>query len=310
MMTALVSGGDGFIGSNLIKKLLKNEFKIINIDNNITSYPQEFFSEDYTKITEDISHINIDKIEKIDVIIHLASVASPIVYKNNPDLVLYPNVIGTKKLLELAERDNSKFFFASTSEVYGNVLPSIEGIKENDCAYTSLLTERSCYSAAKRFGEELTLNFINKGGQASNLRFFNVYGNNMDLKHIGYGRVIPNIFYNLRRNKKINIFGDGKQIRSFIWIDDLVEGIFEIINCSKKLPNAINIGNKEPISIIELAYSIGDLLNKQVEFNFLKNDSDEPTWRVPNINLIMNLTSWKPNTNLLEGLKKIADKDM
>ena len=89
MMTALVSGGDGFIGSNLIKKLLKNEFKIINIDNNITSYPQEFFSEDYTKITEDISHINIDKIEKIDVIIHLASVASPIVYKNNPDLVLY-----------------------------------------------------------------------------------------------------------------------------------------------------------------------------------------------------------------------------
>jgi len=311
MKKILVSGGDGFIGRNLITELLKDDNYIINIDNNITSYPQNFNSINYKKITADISEIDINKFVKVDVILHLASVASPLVYKQNPKLVINPNVFGSKKLIEIAERDNAKYFFSSTSEVYGHLsekMLNCNGIREKDDAHISLLTKRSCYSAAKRLGEELALNFYNNGGKGTNFRLFNVYGHDMDLKHIGYGRVIPNFFNKLRKNEKIKIFGDGKQIRSFLWIDDLIEALIKIINLESILPNVINIGNDEPVSIIKLSNLIGSKLNCIPEIEVIKRDKDDPLWRRPNIDLVKSLIKWFPRTNLDVGLSLIANE--
>ena len=309
MKKILISGGDGFIGRNLISELLKKGHYVTNIDNNITSYPQNFNSENYKKISADVSEVDTSIFDDIDIIIHLASIASPLVYKRNPKLVINPNVFGSQKLIELAERVGAKYFFSSTSEVYGHFSEDMiknEGIKEIDDAYISLLTKRSCYSVAKRLGEELALNFYKNGGKGTNFRLFNVYGCDMDLKHIGYGRVIPNFFNKLSNNEKIQIFGDGKQIRSFLWIEDLIEIIIKILEYNGELPTAMNIGNDEPISIIDLSYLISSKLDCKLDIEYLEKDQDDPLWRRPNINLLKSFFDWKPKTSLDSGLSKIA----
>lgn len=309
MKKVLITGGDGFIGRNLISELLKNNNDIINIDNNITSYPQQIKSTNYKKFNLNVSEIDINKIEKIDIIVHLASVASPQIYKQNANLVLNPNVFGTKVLLKLAKRDCAKFFFASTSEVYGHLSEKMvtnSKIREEDDAYISLLTERSCYSAAKRLGEELTHIFVKNGGIGTNLRLFNVFGRNMDLKDIYHGRVIPNFFNKIWNDGKIQIFGNGKQIRSFLWVSDLINAIIKIIHYEGNLPCAINLGNDEPISILDLSYKISSKLNKDYKIDYLDREKDDPLWRRPDTNLVQSLINWSPKTSLDEGLKLIA----
>lgn len=227
----LIAGGDGFIGKHLAKKIESFGIPVLIIDNHVTGYPHELMNCKSKRIIADITQIEIGSIPPVSGIIHLASVAAPQVYTNNPILVLSPNTIGTAKLIEISKRDNVRILFASTSEVYGNLNSEFlggRGIKEDDFAFIKLLSERSCYSAAKRFGEELILNYRSNGGDAASFRLFNVYGQDMDSKNVGYGRVIPNFFHQMKCDKPIEIFGEGTQVRSFLWIDDAVEAIISL----------------------------------------------------------------------------------
>ncbi|MGB5989497.1 MAG: NAD-dependent epimerase/dehydratase family protein [Marinifilaceae bacterium] len=307
----LISGGDGFIGKNIVKKLSEMGYPVIVIDNHITSFPSDSVDPLVKVIDIDISTLNIEDVPKVSGIIHLASVAAPLVYKDNPSLVIDPNTLGTRKLISLAQRDKARILFASTSEVYGHISDEKiidRGIKENDNACVTLLSERSCYSAAKRFGEELILNYIKQGGDAANFRLFNVYGNNMDSKHIGYGRVIPNFFNKIQNNEAITIFGSGNQVRSFLWIDDAVSAILELMFYKGILPDAINIGKADAISILDLAKKISSVLNKELMIEHSVIDCDDPLWRKPNIDLISDLISWIPKVSLQDGLLNIMEE--
>ncbi|MGE5458047.1 MAG: NAD-dependent epimerase/dehydratase family protein [Methanococcaceae archaeon] len=305
----IVSGGDGFIGKNLVKKILSLEIPVIVIDNHVTSFPVEIDSPLFTRVIEDVSELNIDTIPKTSGVIHLASVAAPSDYMMDPLLALKPNSLGTRKMIEIAERDCVRILFASTSEVYGHLTENAVAhgrIKEDDTALITLLSKRSCYSSSKRFGEELILNFKRSGGDGTNLRFFNVYGPGMDLKNLGYGRVIPNFFYNVNHGIPLTVYGDGNQVRSFLWINDAIEAILSVYFFEGTLPEALNIGNDEPIKIIELADKISKVLNKGHQLKFCVRERDDPVWRRPCIELINKLTGWKPNVGLEEGLQIIA----
>jgi UDP-glucuronate decarboxylase len=306
-MRVLISGGDGFIGKNLVKSLHTKKHEIIVIDNHITSYLTNDNLDLVTHIEKPIEDIILDEIDIVDVIFHMASVASPLLYKNDFRNVYNPNVKGTEKLIELAKRDSARLIFTSTSEVYGMLDDEItqgNGILEDSISISHLLTERSIYSTSKKMGEELIKNYINQGGEAIIIRLFNVYGPEMDIRNNGYGRVIPNFINAVSENNELTIFGDGRQVRSFIWIDDIIEALELLIDASNP-PDVVNIGNSEPITIYELAEMIFEMENKRVKIKYIKKDLDDPLWRKPNINKIKSLVNWKTKTSLREGISII-----
>jgi len=306
-MRILVSGGDGFIGKHLVKSLHNMHNEIIVIDNHITSFVVNNELEFVKHIEKSIETIELESIEKVDVIFHLASVASPLVYKHDFRNVYNPNVKGTEKLIELAKRDNARLIFTSTSEVYGMLNDNLtdgEGIKETSISISHLLTDRSIYPTSKKMGEELVKNYINQGGNAVILRLFNVYGPEMDVRNNGYGRVIPNFINGVMKNDVIHIFGDGNQIRSFIWINDMIDAL-KLIMTTPDLPVVINIGNSEPVTINELAHIIFDLFGKKTLIEYSEKDIDDPSWRKPNIETIKSHLKWEPKVSLREGLKII-----
>ncbi|HQO09818.1 MAG TPA: NAD-dependent epimerase/dehydratase family protein [Clostridiales bacterium] len=312
-MPILVSGGDGFIGRSIVDRLLFAGYSILVIDNHISSFPRkDTKNSNYCIFEKDISHIDVNDVPKVSGVIHLASIASPLVYKDNPSLVIDSNTLGTRNLIDIAKRDKVRILYASTSEIYGQLNDQITkgtGIKENEFSVTKLLTERSCYASAKRLGEELIVNFKRQGGDAGNFRLFNVYGKNMDLKHVGYGRVIPNFFNQMKKGEPVQIFGTGRQSRSFLWIDDAVDAILGLFFYEGELPSAVNIGRNESISIIDLAETISNVLGVSYKTSFLPGDEDDPQWRIPNTDLISALTGWKAKVSLREGLKMIADAE-
>jgi nucleoside-diphosphate-sugar epimerase len=275
-MKILISGGDGFIGKNLVKSLNKLGHEIIVVDNHVTSFLCNDDLEKVIHIEKSIDSISLDEIESIDVIFHLASVASPLVYKSDFKNVYNPNVKGTEKMIELAKRDSARLIYTSTSEVYGMLNDEITqglGISENSISISHLLTERSIYPTSKKMGEELIKNYINNGGNAVILRLFNVYGPEMDVRNNGYGTVIPNFINALRKGEEIKIFGDGNQVRSFIWIDDIIEALEKIIEIPV-LPYVMNIGNSEHITISQLAELIFQIFKKSVEINHFAKDPE------------------------------------
>jgi len=304
----LISGGDGFIGKILVERLLIDDLPVLVIDNNITSYPNDVSHPHFEKRADDVSYIDIEDIPTVSGIVHLASVAAPLVYMEQPSLVINPNTLGTRKLIEIARRDNTRMLFASTSEVYGHLLPDAVGgggITEAANAAITLLSRRSCYATAKRFGEELVLDFKNSGGNAGNFRLFNVYGPKMDEKNTGYGRVIPNFIHRMISKDPIYIYGDGTQIRSFLWIDDAVDAILKLLFFEGDLPDAVNIGNDEPITINELAKRIAKTLGTDYRTMYIPMEKDDPMWRRPCTDLMTDLTGWRPKVNLDHGLKNI-----
>lgn len=311
MKAILVAGGDGFIGKNLVKKLLGKRIPVVVIDNNISSFPQDIQDPLFFKIKADVSNLDQDIVPETSGVVHLASIASPLIYKKNPQLVLEANTLGTKNLIEIAKRDNVRLLYASSSEVYGNVSRADfkNGINEKAEARINLLTERSCYSAAKRLGEELILEYRRRGGKATNLRFFNIYGSGMDSGNLGYGRVIPNFMNSFAKGLPLTIFGNGEQVRSFLWIEDAIEAIYGILFFPGDLPVALNIGNEETTTIKVLAEKMAKIFDADVEVKNCQRDFDDPIWRKPNIDLLKSLISWEPKISLEQGLKKLLEEE-
>ena len=300
----LITGGAGFIGSNLVNYLIDLSEKIIVVDNLITGNLENL--ENYSNSTKfefyshDIqNHFEIN--ENVDYVIHLASCASPYAYSNYPINTLKSGSIGTINALGLAKKHNAKFFLASTSEIYGD--PEISPQHEEYWGNVNTLGPRSMYDESKRFAESATQAYITSHGLKANIaRIFNTYGPNMVFND---GRVVTNFIYQAINDKDITIYGDGTQTRSFSYIDDTINGIVKILNY--KSPDVFNIGNDEEVTIKDLAKKIILLTGSKSKIKFLDLPQDDPKQRKPDLSKAEKLLDYTPSITLDDGLKKTIE---
>ncbi|WP_024789495.1 UDP-glucuronic acid decarboxylase family protein [Lebetimonas sp. JH292] len=296
MKKILIAGGAGFIGSHLCKKLLEENNEVICIDNLLTGQKNNIYNhKNYKFIKNDI----INPIDiKVDEIYNLACPASPKQYFKYPIYTTKISVIGTLNLLELAYKYNAKFLQASTSEIYGD--PEVHPQTEEYFGNVNTIGPRACYDEGKRCAETLCSNFKReKNINVKIVRIFNTYGPHMRADD---GRVISNFIVQALTNKDITIYGDGKQTRSFCYVDDLVNGLIKMMNSNENGP--INIGNPEEYSIIEVAEKIINLTNPKSKIKFLNKMEDDPKVRKPDIKKAKKLLNWQPKISFNEGLKK------
>lgn len=315
MRVILVAGGAGFIGSHLCKRLLNDGNKVICVDDLITGEKEnlkeletdsrfKFIKHD---IIEDITSLR-DSLNTIDAIFHLASPASPNrkskrSYINYPIETLLVNSMGTYNLLELAKKMSASFLFASSSEVYGE--PKVSPQNEEYFGNVNPNGVRSVYDEGKRFGEAMTMAYVRKFGvDARIVRIFNTYGPKMQVDD---GRVVSNFINQVIKNEKVTVYGDGKQTRSFCYIDDLVEGLIRAMFTEKTKGQVVNIGNPDERTILELATMIKDITDSSSEIVFEELPEDDPKIRKPDIAKAKRILGWEPKVKLEDGLKKTIE---
>jgi dTDP-glucose 4,6-dehydratase len=302
----LISGGAGFIGSHLCDFFIKNGDIVWCIDNFITSERKNIQhlleNRNFVLFEKDLIEFDENEInEKFDYVLHFASPASPVDYMKYPIETLKVNSTGTEKMLNIALKSKSIFLFASTSEVYGDPLIPVQN--EEYWGNVNPVGVRSVYDEGKRYGEAITMAYHRKFKLNTKIiRIFNTYGPRMRLND---GRVIPNFIYCALNNKPLPIYGDGKQTRSFCYIDDLIEGIIKILEVEYNLP--INLGNPEEFTIIELAERIEKIFGKKLGIKYLPGLPDDPKKRKPDITLAKKLLSWEPEVSLEKGLRKTIE---
>lgn len=303
MKTVLIAGGAGFLGSHLCEALLKEGNKVICVDNvstgrrqNITGLENDpnfkFIQHDITKdFPEEIAS------EKFDIIANLASPASPPKYQELAVETLMVGSLGTKKLLDLALRDKSRYIQASTSEVYGD--PDIHPQPESYWGNVNSYGARSMYDESKRFAEALIWVYRHQYNLNTGIvRIFNTYGPNMDPQD---GRVVSNFVIQALNNEPITIYGKGDQTRSFCYVSDEIAGIMALINSDFEGP--VNIGNPREFTIKELAEKVlAALPESKSKLIYEDLPSDDPKQRRPDITLAKSTLGWEPRITLEEGL--------
>lgn len=305
MKRILVTGGAGFIGSHLCKRLVEEGHYVICLDNlytgtkkNIEQLLSNFLFEFIKCDIIDSFHIEADEIY------NLACPASPIHYQYNPIQTSKTSVIGAINLLELAAQTNAKILQASTSEVYGD--PIVHPQPEIYWGNVNPIGIRSCYDEGKRCAETLFMDYHRqKQVNIKIIRIFNTYGPNMSMND---GRVVSNFIVQALHNENITIYGDGTQTRSFQYIDDLIEGMIRMMRTDADFTGPINIGNPQEFTIYELAEIIIDLAKSNSKIIRLPLPMDDPKQRKPDISLAMkHLDAWNPIVTLEEGLKRTID---
>ena len=299
-MKILVTGGAGFLGSHLTKKLLMDGHEVIVVDNLITGSKKnidEFLSNKNFKF---VQH-NITQYQNFDVegIFNLACPASPVMYQKDPVETVRTNVLGSLNLLQLATERNIRILQASTSEIYGD--PQISPQKEEYWGNVNPVGIRSCYDEGKRAAETLFMDHHRQNGLDIRIaRIFNTYGPKMSAQD---GRVVSNFIVQALSNKDITVFGDGKQVRSFCYVDDLINGLVALF-FKEKCVLPINLGNPQPITMKDLALEIIKLTNSNSKINHLSLPSDDPLTRIPDITKAKLLINWEPTINREDGLIK------
>ena len=310
MQKVLVTGGAGFIGSNLVSFLLQNNYEIVVIDNLITGQTKNIEpflqNKNFKFIEKNLNEINLEEElgkNNFDIVFHLASPASPIQYKKNPIETSLVNSYGTYKLLEYIKNSpNTKFLFASTSEVYGD--PFIHPQVEEYFGNVNPNGVRSCYDESKRMGESFCMTYFrNFNLDIRIFRIFNTFGPNMEKED---GRVISNFIVQALQNKPITIYGDGNQTRSFCFVDDLIKGIYLMSQKDIK-GKIINLGNPQEMKILEIAEIIKKLTNSNSKIIFEKITEDDPKKRQPDISKAKALLNWEPVVKLEDGLLKAVE---
>lgn len=303
-MIILVTGGTGFIGSNLCKKLVQNKNDhIICLDNNFTGNLNNI--SDLRKLDnfEFIRHdITKEILLEVDQIYHLACPASPKDYQINGIKTIKTNILGTLNMLGLAKRTGSRILLSSTSEVYGD--PKESPQKESYWGNVNPVGIRSCYDEGKRLAESLMVEYNrNCNVDIRIVRIFNTYGPNLNKND---GRVISNFIIQCLENKDITIYGDGSQTRSFCYVDDLVSGIYTLMNSetNEDTIRPINLGNPNELSIKEIAIKIKNLTNSESKIIYEELPKDDPMKRKPCIEKATRLLDWTPKISLEEGLMK------
>lgn len=298
--TILITGGAGFIGSHLCKRLLSNGHKVICLDNLFTGSEQnilEFRSNnDFKFIKHDIE--NTIFLDNIDEIYNLACPASPIHYQSNPIKTTKTCTIGVINLLELAKRNNAKILQASTSEVYGD--PNVHPQNEKYWGNVNPVGIRSCYDEGKRCAETLFMDYRREHKLNTRIvRIFNTYGPNMNIND---GRVVSNFITQALNADDITMYGDGNQTRSFQYVDDLIDGMIKLMGSSYFEP--VNIGNPIEMTMKDLALSILKLTNSNSKIVFKELPMDDPKRRKPNIDLAKSKLNWEPSVSIELGLTK------
>ena len=298
----LITGGSGFLGSHLAKKLLERGEEVICLDNFFTGTKKNIKDLFQYHKFEFIRHDVTEPIKlEVDNIWHLACPASPIHYQFNPIKTTKTSFIGTYNMLGLAKRVGAKILLASTSEVYGD--PKEHPQKESYRGSVNTTGVRSCYDEGKRVAETLCADYQRVHGvEVRIMRIFNTYGPNMRFDD---GRVISNFIIQALKDQKITLYGDGTQTRSFCYVDDLINGMILLMNSNYHHP--MNIGNPNEFSIKELANLIRTLINPKLEFEYKKLPHDDPKQRQPSIQLAKELLNWEPKIELKDGLLKTID---
>jgi len=304
MKTILVTGGAGFIGSNLCERLLKDGHHVLCLDNLYTGSIQNIkhlFNHPKFKF---MNHDIITPLYmpfKIDQIYNLACPASPPKYQQDPIYTLRVNFQGVLNLLELAKKHNATILQSSTSEVYGE--PEISPQHENYRGNVNTVGIRSCYDEGKRVAETLMMDYHNQHNVDIRIvRIFNTYGPRMD-KHDG--RVVSNFINQAIHNKDITLYGKGDQTRSFCYIEDLLNGIIKLMNSSYTQP--MNIGNPYEISVADLANIIIRLTNSKSSIVYQPLPSDDPTNRRPDITRAREILHWESTYDLEAGIVKTIE---
>jgi dTDP-glucose 4,6-dehydratase len=301
MKIILITGGAGFLGSHLCTFLLAKKYKVICVDNcvtgNVANIEDLKDNSHFTFIPHDIiTPITIE--EPVDYILHFASPASPLDYQKIPIKTLDVGSFGTKNALELSRQKKAVFLLASTSEVYGDPLVSPQ--QETYFGNVNSIGPRSCYDESKRFAEALTMAYHRTYNIDTKIvRIFNTYGPKM---RINDGRVIPAFISQALRGEPLTIFGNGKQTRSFCYVDDLIKGIYGLLTSDVHDP--VNIGNPNEFTMLALAQKILTLTGSTSIISFHPLPLDDPKQRKPDITRARTLLHWEPTISLDEGLEK------
>jgi UDP-glucuronate decarboxylase len=299
MKKILITGGSGFIGSHLCKRLIDEGNYVICLDNNFTGSINNIKDLLSNPNFEFIRHdITIPIYLEVDEIYHLACPASPKAYQYNPIKTIKTNVLGTMNALGIAKRTKSKILLTSTSEVYGD--PKISPQSEEYWGNVNPIGIRSCYDEGKRIAETLMMEYHrNNNVDIRIARIFNTYGPNMDKND---GRVVSNFIMQCLENKDITIYGDGSQTRSFCYVDDTVDGLIKLMNGNTIGP--INIGNPNEMTIIELAKKLLIMIDTKSKLIYKPLPSDDPLQRRPDISKAKEYLNWEPIVTLNDGLLK------
>ena len=294
----LITGGAGFLGSHLAKKLLKRGEEVICLDNFFTGNKNNlrecFDNPNFELIRHDVTEpIQIE----VDNIWHLACPASPIHYQFNPIKTTKTSFMGTYNMLGLAKRVGAKFLMASTSEIYGD--PKEHPQKETYTGSVNTIGIRSCYDEGKRIAETLCSDYQRiHDVDVRIMRIFNTYGPNMRSDD---GRVISNFIVQALKNEKLTLYGDGTQTRSFCYVDDLIEGIYRLM--MSEITDPVNIGNPSEITIKQFAEEVLEITKSSSKIIYKPLPIDDPMVRQPDITKAKKLLDWEPKIDRKEGLK-------
>jgi UDP-glucuronate decarboxylase len=301
--TILVTGGAGFLGRHLCCNLLEDpENKVICIDNFITGSINNIHdlisNPNFRFINHDIIQ-PIDLDEPIDEIYNLASLASPDKYKEYPIETIMVNFMGTKNMLDLAKKYNAKILLTSTSEVYGD--PEVHPQPEYYYGNVNTVGERSCYDESKRLAETIMYEYKKLYKIDTKIvRIFNTFGPYMNIND---GRVITNFIAKINNKEAVEIYGDGKQTRSFCYVDDMIDGLIAMMNSKEHGP--INIGNPDcEFTMNELVRLFEKIYDMQIDVKYLNATENDPKCRKPVITKAIEKLNWYPKVCLEEGLRK------
>ncbi len=305
MKKILITGGAGFVGSHLCKRLLNEGNDIICLDNYFTGAKSNIIELLDHRYFEMVRHdITEPYFAEVDEIYNLACPASPIHYQYNPIKTIKTSVMGAINVLGLAKRVKAKVLQASTSEVYGD--PLVHPQTESYWGHVNPIGIRSCYDEGKRCAETLFMDYHNQNKVAIKIiRIFNTYGPNMNPAD---GRVVSNFIVQALQGKDITIFGDGLQTRSFQYVDDLVEGMIRMMNSDAAFLGPVNLGNPNEFTMLELAQAIIELTDSKSKIIHLDLPQDDPKQRQPDISLAQaKLNGWEPKIQLRDGLITTID---
>jgi len=297
----LVTGGAGFLGSHLCERLLNDGNEVICLDNYFTGQKKNVIHLIENPFFEIIRHdVTMPFFIEVDEIYNMACPASPIHYQFNAIKTIKTSVMGAINMLGLAKRTKAKILQASTSEVYGD--PDVHPQTETYWGNVNPIGIRACYDEGKRCAESLFVNYHRQNDVLIKIaRIFNTYGPRM---HPDDGRVVSNFIIQALKNQDIPIFGDGKQTRSFCYVDDLVDGLIKLMNTGNDFIGPVNIGSPNEFTILELAEIVIKLTGSKSKLIYQALPEDDPMQRQPDIAKAKEVLDWQPTINLEQGLLK------
>ncbi|MGC1343635.1 MAG: UDP-glucuronic acid decarboxylase family protein [Candidatus Binataceae bacterium] len=302
-MRALVTGGAGFLGSHLCERLLKDGNEVICLDNYFSGKRANVAHLLDDRNFELIRHDTVEPILlEVDRIFHLACPASPVHYQYNPVKTIKTSVMGTINMLGLAKRVRARILLTSTSEVYGD--PEQHPQTESYWGHVNPIGVRACYDEGKRVAEALMMDYHRQNKVDIRIvRIFNTYGPRMAISD---GRVVSNFCAAALRGQDLELYGDGKQTRSFAYVDDIVEALVRMMNQDAHI-GPINIGNPDEFTMIELAALAIELTRSSSKTKIMPMRPDDPVRRKPDITLARKILKWEPHIKLRDGLGKTIE---